>query len=59
MEAAQGKVERYLALDAYRGLIMLMLVSYGFGFGELKDHPVYGVIASQFAHVPWEGAVFW
>ena len=53
------KVQRFLALDAYRGLIMLMLVSWGFGFGNLKNHPVYGGIASQFDHVEWEGAVFW
>ncbi|MCW5980833.1 MAG: hypothetical protein KIT09_22320 [Bryobacteraceae bacterium] len=57
--AAGRKVERFLALDAYRGLIMLMLVSWGFGFGALRDHPVYGGIAAQFDHVPWEGAVFW
>ncbi len=50
---------RYLSLDAYRGLIMILLVSSGFGFGALKTHPVYGVIASQLDHVPWEGAVFW
>ncbi len=53
------KIERYLALDAYRGFIMLMLVSHGFGFGELQQHPVYGSIARQFEHVSWEGAVFW
>lgn len=58
-EATKPKIERYLALDAYRGLIMLMLVSWGFGFGRLKDHPLYGGIAAQFDHVPWEGAVFW
>jgi predicted acyltransferase len=57
--APGAKIPRFLALDAYRGLIMLMLVSHGFGFGELKNHPVYGVIARQFDHVPWEGAVFW
>jgi predicted acyltransferase len=54
-----SKVQRYLALDAYRGFIMLMLVSHGFGFGELKDDPVWGGLARQFDHVPWEGAVFW
>jgi predicted acyltransferase len=57
--AAPAKVQRFLALDAYRGLIMLMLVSHGFGFGELKNHPVYGAVARQFDHVAWEGAVFW
>jgi heparan-alpha-glucosaminide N-acetyltransferase len=50
---------RYLSLDAYRGLIMILLVSSGFGFGALETHPVFGVVASQLDHVPWEGAVLW
>jgi predicted acyltransferase len=54
-----GEQKRYLALDAYRGFIMIMLVSGGFGFGALKAHPIYGKIAAQLEHVPWEGAVFW
>jgi predicted acyltransferase len=51
--------QRYLPLDAYRGLIMILLVSDGFGFSELTNHPVYGVIANQFHHRPWGGAVFY
>ncbi len=58
-ETPQPKIQRYLALDAYRGFIMLMLVSQGFGFHELQDHPVFGGIARQFTHVSWEGGVFW
>lgn len=58
-DTAQPKVKRYLALDAFRGFIMLMLVSQGFGFAKLQDHPTWGVIASQFQHVEWEGGVFW
>jgi heparan-alpha-glucosaminide N-acetyltransferase len=50
---------RFLPLDAYRGLIMILLVSEGFGFGELTNHPVYGAIANQFHHRPWGGAVFY
>jgi len=50
---------RYLSLDAYRGLIMILLVSVGLGLGALKGHPVFGMIAAQVDHVPWEGAVFW
>ena len=53
------KVQRYLALDAYRGFIMLLLVSHGFGFGGLQDDSVFGGIARQFHHVAWEGGVFW
>ncbi|MEK7404404.1 MAG: hypothetical protein AAB225_04790 [Acidobacteriota bacterium] len=50
---------RYLSLDAYRGLIMILLVAEGFGFGPLKNHPVFGLIANQVDHVAWQGAVFW
>jgi predicted acyltransferase len=38
---------------------MILLTSSGFGFGALRNHPAFGVIAAQFEHVPWEGAVFW
>jgi len=51
--------ERYAALDAYRGLIMILLVSSGFGFHALAKNPTYAWIAAQLDHVPWEGAVFW
>jgi predicted acyltransferase len=50
---------RWVSLDAYRGLIMILLISVGFGFGALKGHPTWGGIAAQFDHVPWEGMVFW
>ncbi|MEZ5401562.1 MAG: hypothetical protein R2729_17955 [Bryobacteraceae bacterium] len=51
--------ERSMALDAYRGLIMILLVSHGFGFGELRNHPVWGWVAGQVDHVAWEGMVLW
>lgn len=51
--------ERYVALDAFRGFIMFMLASEGFGFGALQNHATYGRVASWFEHVPWTGAVFW
>ncbi len=50
---------RYVALDAYRGFIMLILASEGFGFAALKADPTWGRVANWFDHVPWEGAVFW
>src|SRR5690242_6750387 len=52
-------LRRYVALDAYRGFIMLLLASDGFGFAALKNDPGWGRVASWFDHVPWEGAVFW
>jgi predicted acyltransferase len=50
---------RYLALDAYRGFIMFLLASGGFGLGQLRNDPTWSRVASWFHHVPWEGAVFW
>lgn len=38
---------------------MILLVSVGFGFGALDNHPIFGFIARQFDHVAWEGTVFW
>ena len=53
------ETKRYLALDAYRGFIMLLLASEGFGFSALKNDPTWGRVAGWFDHVPWEGLVFW
>jgi heparan-alpha-glucosaminide N-acetyltransferase len=61
--AAPAKVfvpERYLALDAYRGFIMLVLVSSGFGLAELAQRrPAFLPLANQFEHMPWEWIAFW
>jgi predicted acyltransferase len=55
-----GTRQRYLALDAYRGFIMLVLASGGFGLGALaKRDPAFTGIASQFDHMPWEWITFW
>ena len=51
--------ERYVSLDAYRGFIMLMLVSHAFGLNALRDQPGWHWLATQFEHVEWEGLVFW
>jgi predicted acyltransferase len=51
--------KRYLALDAFRGFIMIVLASRGFGFSGLQGDPTWGRIAHWFDHVPWEGGVFW
>jgi predicted acyltransferase len=51
---------RYLALDAYRGFIMLVLVSGGFGLAALAQlRPAFAGIADQFEHKPWEWIAFW
>lgn len=57
--AQPAATERYLSLDAFRGFVMLLLISHGFGFGSLQGHPVWGRIAAQLNHVPWDGASCW
>jgi heparan-alpha-glucosaminide N-acetyltransferase len=52
--------QRYVALDAFRGFVMLGLCSRGFGWGAVaKNDPSFAWIAAWFDHVPWEGMVFW
>jgi len=50
---------RLLSLDAYRGFIMLVLVSHGFGFPALKKDPLFAWVAREFQHVEWEGMASW
>jgi heparan-alpha-glucosaminide N-acetyltransferase len=51
--------KRLVSLDAYRGLIMICLISVGFGLSAFKGHPWLGFLADQVRHVPWEGLTFW
>lgn len=56
--------KRFLPLDAFRGLIILILVSDGFGLGVWNrhwpaNHPIYHLIGEQFEHVDWVGTHFW
>ena len=51
--------QRLMSLDAYRGLIMITLISHGFGFNALAGHPYLGFLAVQTEHVQWQGCVFW
>src|ERR1043166_6831977 len=50
---------RLVSLDAYRGFIMLLLVSEGFGVGVLQHYPNWAWLAAQFDHSAWEGCTFW
>jgi heparan-alpha-glucosaminide N-acetyltransferase len=50
---------RLVSLDAFRGFIMAILISNGFGLIALADDPKYGWLGRQFDHVPWKGMVFW
>ena len=56
--------KRFLPLDAFRGLIMVILVSDGFGLGVWDrrwpaEHPIFHLIGQQFEHVDWVGTHFW
>ena len=51
--------ERYLSLDAYRGLIMIVLVSGLFGLRTMDGHWLWGSVAHQLDHVKWEGIRFY
>ncbi len=59
-QAATTAPQRYLALDAYRGFIMFILVSGGFGLAALaRKRPEFTWIAGEFDHKPWEWIAFW
>ena len=51
--------ERLVSLDAYRGFIMLLLASSGFGLSVLANHPRWAWLANQVDHASWEGCTFW
>ena len=53
------KTKRLVSLDAYRGLIMISLISGGFGLAAFAGHPFLGFLATQTNHVKWEGLVYW
>lgn len=56
---AKASGGRLVSLDAYRGFIMLVLVSGGLGFSVLRNYPGWEWLAAQVNHVPWEGCTFW
>ena len=58
-EIAISPSNRLVSLDAFRGLIMILLVSEGFGLPLLQNDPVFGFIGRQFTHHPWNGMYFW
>lgn len=56
---ARERAGRLMSLDAYRGFIMLLLVSEGFGFSALAGYPGWAWLARQVDHATWEGCTFW
>ncbi len=58
--SSSGKsAQRLTSLDAYRGFIMLLLVSNGFGFAALAAYPKLAWLAGQVDHAEWQGCTFW
>lgn len=60
---AKPSPARLLSLDAYRGTIMLLMASAGFGFAEVArnfpDSSIWQFLGWQTDHVPWTGGVLW
>ena len=50
---------RLLSLDAFRGIVMLLLVSNGFGLAALAAYPGLRWIAAQVEHAEWTGITCW
>jgi heparan-alpha-glucosaminide N-acetyltransferase len=59
----QDAPQRLLSLDAFRGFIMLLMASSGFGLVQVaRAHPDSGFwqqVAFQFQHVEWTGCALW
>src|SRR3954465_2591675 len=51
--------QRLLSLDVFRGVLMVTLISLGFGFPPLKGTPHWNFRARQVDHSQWTGVVFW
>ncbi|MCE9532147.1 MAG: DUF5009 domain-containing protein [Planctomycetes bacterium] len=50
---------RLMSLDAYRGFIMLAMVSSSLGTSKLRGDPDWWPLAYQLSHLWWEGCTFW
>src|SRR5262245_44003002 len=70
----RATAQRLTSLDAYRGIIMLVMASAGFNFALVyqrlstpdwpwetahEPSPIWKFLAYQFDHVPWVGCSFW
>ena len=62
---AAGKAERLVSLDAYRGFIMLLMASAGFGLAKVAKLPqfqgsdLWQFLGYQTGHAEWAGCAFW
>ncbi len=51
--------KRYLTLDAYRGFVMIVLVSESLGFRHVTGSPICQRIGTWFQHSVWQGSTLW
>jgi len=61
-EKTQATASRLASLDAYRGFIMFLMASAGFGISGVAEKlpdSLWATIAPQVDHVPWVGCVLW
>jgi predicted acyltransferase len=60
-----GKAERLVSLDAYRGFIMILMASAGFGLArvaklpQFKEDSLWQFLGYQTGHAEWVGCAFW
>ncbi len=61
--AMPDPAQRLVSLDAFRGFVMLLMASSGFGLAQMaKVHPdswIWQQVAFQVSHVPWAGCALW
>jgi heparan-alpha-glucosaminide N-acetyltransferase len=59
----KAPLARLASLDAYRGFIMLVMASAGFGFAKVAQHfpdsHLWQSLGYEFEHVSWSGCSFW
>jgi len=55
--------ERLASLDAFRGAIMLLMASSGFGIPQIaekfSDDRLWQFLGYEFEHAPWAGCTLW
>lgn len=60
---AGANPQRLVSLDAYRGAIMLLMASSGFGIPQIAknfpDSPVWKFLGHEFDHAAWTGCTLW
>ena len=60
---APAKPERLMSLDAYRGFVMLLMISAGLNIADVAKHfPESGIwqfLGYETDHAPWRGCTLW